>query len=139
MTNNNLEATGLLMHYIALEAITDLTGEHVVSWCNKSCTVSWMCKGMSNKSKQGQCIIQALMLCLMSNKVSPLVTISIPGIISKMANHASCSFPSTIASMPEIFLTLFAHTFPLPQDAQWCLFQSSTQTSSFVCSKLQLQ
>ena len=67
ITNSNVEATRLLMHYLVLEAIVDLRHKHVACWCNNALTITWMRKSLSTRFKVGQQIIWVIMLHLTTN------------------------------------------------------------------------
>ena len=89
---NDLEAAGLLLHFLALEFMVDLHKDHVASWCDNVSTISWVKLLTTHKSPAVQHIIHALMLCLTVNQTLPLITIPIPGKDNDLADFASCSF-----------------------------------------------
>jgi hypothetical protein len=143
LTINDLEMAGLLLHYLVLELLVDLKHEHVAAWCDNTSTVSWARRMTSSKSKIGHRLVRALMMRINVNEASPLVTVSIAGILNKMADVASRSFgPSSSTSSTNFtssdasFLHSFNSEFPLEQNASWRLFRLSTKLSSLVFSEL---
>ena len=124
LTINDLEMAGLLLHHLVLELLVDLKHEHVAAWCDNTSTVSWARRMTSSKSKIGHRLVRALMMQINVNEASPLVTVSIAGILNKMADVASRSFgPSSstlstnFTSSDPSFLHSFNTEFPLEQNA----------------------
>jgi len=50
ISNSDLEMTGLLLHWIVLELVTDLSHAHVACWCDNTPTVAWASKLLSTKA-----------------------------------------------------------------------------------------
>lgn len=143
LTINDLEAAGILLHFLVLEHLTNLKGAHVSIWCDNTSAVSWMHKMSSSKSRVGQRLLRALCLRMCINETSPLAMLSIPGKLNLLADFASRSFnshqPEFYCKTDTEFLTRFNSRFPLPQKHCWQLFRLSDKNMSLVSSELQMQ
>jgi hypothetical protein len=141
ITNSDLEMAGMVLHYLVLEHLTRLRHVHVAAWCDNTPTVSWTNKLSSSRSRVPGRLARALALHIHANESSPLISVSIAGVINQMADITSRTF-SRMSAMAETFqfsnhkfLQHFATTFPL-QDTSWCVFRLSTKLTSRIYCKL---
>ena len=133
---NAMETAGILAHVLILEQVTNLQGDHIATWCDNSSAVSWICRLTSSKSKIGQRLVWTIMLRLIANRTSPLITMHIPGIINNVADFALHSFADPDTLTASDFLSLANLKFLLSQGALWQIAQLSPKTTTLLFSKL---
>ena len=126
---------GLLLQYLILEQLVDMTGIHSAAWCDNTSAVSWTVRMNSNKSTVGQQLTRALAMRLIVNQSSHLAALSIAGADNNLADLASCSFKQTGAKgnydlSDAKFLTKFNSDFPLEQDNSWLLLHLRDSASN---------
>ena len=143
LTNNDLEMAGLLLLWLAIEAICpDLDGCHVALYSDNTPTVSWVDRMASKKSAIAMQLLRALALRLQFTRASPLTPLHIPGVQNAMSDIPSRSFGSepqwTCASDSDL-LTLFTSLFPPPPQTCWNVFHHSSAICMKVISALRTQ
>lgn len=141
LTINDLEMAGLLLQYLLLEQLVDMTHLHTAAWCDNTSAVSWTVKMSSSKSMIGQQLTRALALRMLQNQSSHLAALSIAGSDNELADLASRSFKHTRArgnyDLTDLeFLTKFNADFPLQQGASWLLLRLHTTITSLVFTSL---
>jgi len=117
ISNSDLELTGMLLAWLVLETIADLTHAHIWLGCDNTPTVAWASRLLATKTPVAARILRILTLRMMVCQASPITAASIPGVVNTMADIASRSFTSH--PCPRTFLSHFAQKFPLPQNASW--------------------
>ena len=141
LTINDFEMAALLLGYLLLEQLVDLTHKHTGQWCDNSSTVSWVSHMSSKRSAVGQHLTRALALRYTTNHSSPLAPMPIRGIHNKMADLASRSFRDTGTAgnynlTDHALLTKFNAEFPLTQEASWLMLRPSKKLNSLVFASL---
>ena len=141
LTINDLEMAGLILQYLILEQLVDMTHLHTAVWCDNTSAVSWTTKMSSSTSLIGQQLTRALALRMLVNQSSHLAALSIAGIDNYLADLASRSFKQTgVAGNYNLtdseFLTKFNLDFPLQQGASWLMLRLHDSISSRVFTLL---
>ena len=141
ITINDCEMAALLLGYLLLEYLVDLTHKHTAEWCDNSSTVSWAGKMSSKTSTVGQQLTRALALRYTMTQSSPLAPLPIGGQYNKMADLANRSFRNTGAAGnyqldDHGFLTKFNSDFPLSQGSSWLMLRPSNKLSLLICTVL---
>ena len=141
LTINDLEMAGVLLQYLLLEQIVDVTHLHTAVWCDNTSAVSWTMKMSSKTSAVGQQLTRALTLRMLVNHSSHLAALSIAGIDNDLADLASRSFKKTGVKgnydlSDTAFFAKFNSDFPLPQDNSWLMLRLSTKLASLVFTVL---
>jgi hypothetical protein len=111
-----------MLQCLVLELLVDLKHQLVAAWCNNTSAVRWAHHMTSSRSKIGHRLVQALMMRINVNEASPLVTVSVQGCCSNMADVASCSFKTLSTNFDTAnlsFLQSFNSESPLKQSASW--------------------
>ena len=122
LTNSDLEMAGHLIQWLILEhhAPQSLEHAHIGIFCDNTPTVAWATRLHSSKSVIAGHLLRALALRQHINRTSPLITISIAGILNLMADIASRSFrDSRFINSSAPFADIFTSLFPLPQKNSW--------------------
>eukprot|EP00956_Cyclotella_meneghiniana_P036899 scaffold132055_cov20-Cyclotella_meneghiniana.AAC.1 len=95
LTNSDLEMAGLLLLWLVMEEVCDLTsGSHVALFSDNAPTVSWVNKLASKNSQVADQLIRALARRLKLKGASPLSTMHIAGDKNEMTDIPSRSFGS---------------------------------------------
>eukprot|EP00956_Cyclotella_meneghiniana_P043378 scaffold267083_cov146-Cyclotella_meneghiniana.AAC.1 len=95
LTNSDLKMAGLLLLWLVMEELCDLTsGSHVALFSDNAPTVSWVNKLASKNSQVADQLIRALALRLKLKGASPLSTMHIAGDKNEMTDIPSRSFGS---------------------------------------------
>ena len=141
ITINDLEMAGLLLHYLILEQLVDMTHLHTAAWCDNTSAVTWTTRMSSSTSLIGQQLTRALALRMLINQSSHLAALSIAGLDNSLADLASRSFKQTGVNgnynlTDTQFLTKFNTEFPLQQEASWLMLRLRDSISSRVFTLL---
>ena len=143
ITNSDLEMAGLLLLWVAMEAVCpNLHHAHVALFSDNSPTVHWVQRLAAKKSRIAQQLLRALALRLHLAKASPLIPLHIAGVNNALTDMPSRSFGSEKkwhCSSEEAFLTLFNATFPLPTQDCWTGFQLASGITTKVISILRMK
>ena len=143
LTNSDLECAGLLMLWLVMEDVCDITtGTHVALFSDNSPTVSWVQRLAVKSSLVAGQLIRALALRLKVMGASPLSTLHVPGVQNAMTDIPSRSFgdpPKWHCKSDEELLTLYNSHFPLPNQNSWTVYQVSSRISTRILSVLRMQ
>jgi hypothetical protein len=135
LTISDLELTGILLQWLVLEHIVDLStlrDASVSIWCDNLPAVAWMYKFRTSTSLVAARILRALAVRLHTNRAALLSVEHISGIYNTMADVASRqhSLDNTV------FLTNFSKLFRPPQGESWTMCLLSNKITSKVSSEL---
>jgi hypothetical protein len=86
-------------------------------------------------------LVRALALRLNVNRTCPLTPVHILGVENALTDIPSQSFrsnPEWLCNNDSNLLTLFAHTFPLPEQASWTAFRFTRKMTMHVISVLRM-
>ena len=123
ITNSDLEMAAHLLQWLVLEQVAPepLKHAHIGISSDNTPTVAWANRLHSSKSIIAGHLLRALAIRQHVHQSSPLLTISIAGILNILADVASRSFrEQPFTNNPHIpFLQHFQSLFPLPQGASW--------------------
>ena len=139
LSMNDFEMAGILLHWLVLEQIVQesLQYKTVAIFCDNSSAVSWTYKLASARSVVSSHLLRALALRLHTHRSSPLLSLTIAGVLNKMADVASRSFiDSAFTNSSHPFLHVFQHLFPLKKPHFWTEFQLPKSLSSRVMSSM---
>jgi len=143
ITNSDLEMAGLLMLWLVMENVCPTTeGAHVALFSDNSPTVHWVQRLAAKHSKVAMQLVRALALRLQLTHASPLTPLHIAGVDNAMTDIPSRSFgsePKWHCSTDAQLLTLFNHTFPLPNQASWTVYRPSSAISTRLISILRMK
>ncbi len=143
LTNSDLEMAGLLMLWLVMEDVCDITDAHVALFSDNSPTVHWVQRLAAKHSEVAMQLIRALaFLRLQLAKASPLTPMHIAGVNNSLTDIPSRSFGSDAAwhcKTDNDLLTLFNSTFPLPTQASWTVYHISSAIATRVISILQMK
>ena len=143
LTNSDLECAGLLMLWLVMEDVCNITkGDRVALFSDNQPTVSWV-KRMASKSSvvAGQ-LIRALALRLKISGASPLTPLHIRGVENAITDIPSRSFGKPKkwhCPTDNDLLTLFSDTFPLPNQQCWTVYRVSSAISTKILSVLRMK
>ena len=142
LTNSDLEMAGLLLLWLIMEAVCDITpGTHVALFSDNSPTVSWVRRLAAKGSKVAGQLIRALALWLKACNISPLTPLHIAGTNNAITDVPSRSFgsePRWQCTTDDAFLTMFNKMFPLPLQNLWTNFHISSKTHIRMISVLRM-
>ncbi len=142
ITNSDLELAGLLILWLVMEDICEITNAHVALFSDNSPTVHWVQRLAAKHSPVAMQLICALGLCLQLAHALPLTPLHIAGIDNALTDIPSRSFGSEAkwhCADDNDLLTLFNATFPLPNQASWTVFRLSSAIVTRVTSSLQMK
>ena len=142
LTNSDLEMAGLLMLWLVMEEVCEVTNAHVALFSDNSPTVHWVQRLAAKHSKVAMQLIRALALRLQLVQASPLTPMHIAGVNNSLTDIPSRSFGSDAAwycKTDTQLLTLFNNTFPLPHQASWTVFRPSSKLAMRVISILRMK
>lgn len=146
LTNSDLEMAGLLLLWLVMEEVCQLSsGSHVALFSDNSPTVSWVNRLASRNSQVADQLIQALSLRLKSRGVSPLSTMHIAGKKNEMTDIPSRFFGSEQKwfcreekDETDLF-NLYNSHFCLPDQNLWTVFRLSREIMSRIFSVLRTE
>ena len=132
LTNSDLEMAGLLLLWLVMEEVCQLSsGSHVALFSDNSPTVSWVNRLASQNSQVADQLIRALSLRLKLKGVSPLSTMHIVGKKNEMTDIPPCSsgserkwFCRAEKEETDLF-NLYNSHFCLPDQNLWTIFRPS--------------
>ena len=140
ITNSDLECAGLLMLWLVMEDVCNITsGTHVALFSDNSPTVSWVERLACRSSLVAGQLIRALALRLKTMGASPLTTLHVPGVQNAMTDIPSRSFGIPAkwhCESDDALLTLYNSHFPLPNQRSWTVYQVSSKISTRILSVL---
>ncbi len=143
ITNSDLKLAGLLVLWLVMEDVCDITNAHVALFSDNSPTVHWVQRLAAKHSAVAMQLIRALALRLQLAHASPLTPLHIAGVDNALTDIPSRSFgskPKWYCETDDELLTLFNATFPLPNQASWTVFHlSSAIVMRVTCSTLQMK
>ena len=142
LTNSDLEMAGLLMLWLVMEDVCNVTDAHVALFSDNSPTVHWVQRLAAKHSEVAMQLIRALALRLQLAKASPLTPMHIAGVNNSLTDIPSRSFGSDVAwhcKTDNDLLTLFNSTFPLPTQASWNVYHISSEIATRVISILRMK
>jgi hypothetical protein len=143
ITNSDLEMAGLLILWLAMEEVCELTpGTHIALFSDNSPTVHWVRRMAARGSRVASQLLRALALRLKIRMVSPLTPLHIPGERNRMTDIPSRSFgsePKWHCTSDDALLTLFNSEFPLPNQQSWTVFRISHEIFTKVLSVLRMK
>ena len=143
ITNSDLEMAGLLLLWLVMESVCgSMEKRRVALFSDNDPTVSWVRRLASRHSRVAAQLLRALALRVHKQHACPLTPIHIPGNQNSMTDIPSRSF----GSVPEWhchndhdLLTLFNHTFPLPEQGSWTVFRLNSDLVTKVISVLRMR
>ena len=142
ISNSDLEAAGLLLLWLVMEEVCDLTaGAHVALFNDNSPTVHWA-ERLTAKSGPAAMIVRALALRLKAREASPLVPLHIAG-----EENSITDIPSRSFGIPEEWFCAdddalrfkMDSLFPLPNQESWSVFHLTSNIFMRVTSSLQMK
>ncbi len=142
ITNSDLELAGLLVLWLVMEDVCDITNAYVALFSDNSPTVHWVQRLAAKHLAVVMQLICALALRLQLAHASPLTPLHIAGVDNALTDIPSWSFGSEVkwhCSLNDELLTLFNATFPLPNQASWTVFHLSSAIVTRVTSTLQMK
>ena len=146
LTNSDLEMAGLLLLYLVVEEVCDLTsGSHIALFSDNSPTVSWVNRLASRNSQVADQLVRALALRLKTKGVSPLSTLHIAGKKNEMTDIPSRSFGSEkkwlcpVDKTESALFEMYNSHFPLPNQNSWTVFRPSQKIMSLIFSALRTE
>jgi hypothetical protein len=143
ITNSDLEMAGLLLLWLVMEAVCDMSATpRVALWSDNSPTVGWAQRLAAKGSKVAGQLIRALALRIKQCAAAPITPLHIEGKQNQMTDIPSRSFGSEAkwyCKTDDDLLTLFNNKFPLPNQASWTVFQPSSAICTRVISVLRMR
>jgi hypothetical protein len=145
LTNSDLEMAGVLIQNLILEQLQAMERTHSVTHSDNTPATSWATKLAARAaSPVAGFLIRALAMRQRTTKSAMPVVLYWPGVVNILADTASRSYTTfhygpcrgEDSSTDQAFLTLFASTFPLPQNKSWHLVQLEPVMLSHVISTL---
>jgi len=140
ISNSDLEAAGLLLLWLVMEVVCDLSaGAHVALFNDNSPTVHWA-ERLTAKSGPAACVIRALALRLKAREASPLVPLHIAGEENSITDIPSRSFgipAEWFCADDDALHEKMNSLFPLPNQAFWSVFHLTSAICTRVTSVLQ--
>ena len=139
ITINDLEMTGILLHWLVLESVSPCSLQHtnVGIYCDNTSAVSWTQKMSSTSSILANHLLRALAVRQHVHRTSPLLCMHIAGANNDIADVPSRSYSNnTFTTSQKPFLETFSRLFPLKQPHSWREFHLKAKLSSRVMSLL---
>ena len=144
ITNSDLEMAGVVLHFLVLENLVDLTHKTVGIYCDNTPTVYWTQKMSSKRSNTAGRLLRALAIRQKAQQSAPVIILPIAGKQNVMADTASRALnPKEFTTgqgsrqvSHKTFLQVFQSQFPLPQEQKWRQFHLSKKLTTRVTSEL---
>ena len=142
ITNSDLECAGLLMLWIVMEDVCNISsGDRVAVFSDNNPTVSWATRLASKSSRVAAQLIRGLALRMKVMGAAPLTALHIKGKENAMTDIPSRSFGSEKkwhCKTNTDLQSLFTKTFPLPQTS-WTVYQLDSEISTRILSVLRMK
>jgi hypothetical protein len=145
LTNSDLEMAGVVIQSLILEQLQRMEQTHAVTHSDNTPATSWATKLAARATSPiAGYLIRALAMRQRTTRSAMPVVIYWPGPVNLLADTASRSHTTfhygPCRGQPSVtdqaFLTLFASTFPLPQNKSWHLVRLEPEMLSNVISTL---
>jgi hypothetical protein len=134
LTNSDLEMAAVLMQYMILQQVTDMTHKRAGTLSDNTPTIAWStCMADRSKSLTAGHLLRGLAAIQRETQAGPYTMGSVTGKKNQMADIALRSFHIPLDSS---FLTHFITTFPLPQRQSWKIVHLTPEQTSNVISTL---
>lgn len=143
LTNSDLEMAGMLLLWLVMEEVCDLSsGARVAVFSDNQPTVSWVDRLASKSSEVAGQLLRAMALRMKMRGAAPLTALHIPGKQNAMTDIPSRSWgsnPKWHCKDDTNLLALFNTTFPLPSQASWTVFHPTNAICMKILSVLRMK
>jgi len=143
LTNSDLEMAGMLLLWLVMEEVCDLSsGARVAVFSDNQPTVSWVDRLASKSSEVAGQLLRAMALRMKMRGAAPLTALHIPGKQNAMTDIPSRSWgsnPKWHCKDDTDLLALFNTTFPLPSQASWTVFHPTNAICMKILSVLRMK